>query len=74
MPSTSTPSLTITPAADRPVPREPKSDEHRAQIVVQNRRCEYLERNPSYYNNVEHELAGNHASPGCVWHTIKSVL
>ncbi|KAK3182166.1 hypothetical protein K4F52_006535 [Lecanicillium sp. MT-2017a] len=46
-----------TPVPDRPVPRRPRTDEHQAQIVVQNRRREYLNRHPSYYNSIEHELA-----------------
>ncbi|KPM39292.1 hypothetical protein AK830_g7271 [Neonectria ditissima] len=42
---------------ERPVPREPKSPGQAAQIQAQNRRREYLARNPSYFDDLEHELA-----------------
>ncbi|KAJ4017980.1 hypothetical protein NW752_001890 [Fusarium irregulare] len=42
---------------DKPVPREPKSPARTAQIQAQNRRREYLARHPSYFENLEHELA-----------------
>ncbi|KAI1091945.1 coiled-coil domain-containing protein-domain-containing protein [Rostrohypoxylon terebratum] len=41
----------------KPQPRPPKSPAHSAQIRVQNRRREYLERNPKYFDSLEHELA-----------------
>ncbi|KAI5463978.1 coiled-coil domain-containing protein-domain-containing protein [Mariannaea sp. PMI_226] len=41
---------------DRPVPREPKPQNRAAQIQAQNRRREYLVRNPSYFDNLENEL------------------
>ncbi|OTA93208.1 hypothetical protein M434DRAFT_21596 [Hypoxylon sp. CO27-5] len=41
----------------KPQPRPPKSPAHSAQIRVQNRRREYLERNPKYFESLEHELA-----------------
>ena len=44
--------------SDKPVPREPKSPARTAQIQAQNRRREYLARHPSYFENLEHELAG----------------
>ncbi|KAF4448925.1 coiled-coil protein [Fusarium austroafricanum] len=43
--------------SDKPVPRRPKSPSRTAQIQVQNRRREYLTRHPSYFDNLEHELA-----------------
>ena len=43
-------------------PRAPKTTQHQAQITVQNRRREYLARTPSYFSNVEHELAGKHSN------------
>ncbi|KAG5664253.1 hypothetical protein KAF25_007987 [Fusarium avenaceum] len=42
---------------DKPVPRVPKSPSRAAQIQAQNRRREYLARHPSYFENLEHELA-----------------
>ncbi|KAK7413560.1 hypothetical protein QQX98_007569 [Neonectria punicea] len=44
-------------AFERPVPREPKSPGQTAQIQAQNRRREYLARNASYFDDLEHELA-----------------
>ncbi|KAI1417325.1 coiled-coil domain-containing protein-domain-containing protein [Hypoxylon sp. FL1857] len=41
----------------KPQPRPPKSPAHAALIRVQNRRREYLERNPKYFDSLEHELA-----------------
>ncbi|KAI1778870.1 coiled-coil domain-containing protein-domain-containing protein [Hypoxylon cercidicola] len=41
----------------KPQPRPPKSPAHSAQIRVRNRRREYLERNPRYFESLEHELA-----------------
>jgi hypothetical protein len=43
---------------DKPIPRGPKSPAQTAQIQAQNRRREYLARHPSYFENLEHELAG----------------
>ena len=43
---------------DKPVPRDPKSPAKVAQIRVHNRRREYLQRHPSYYESLDHELAG----------------
>ncbi|KAF5023654.1 hypothetical protein F66182_4274 [Fusarium sp. NRRL 66182] len=42
---------------NKPVPRGPKSPARYAQIQAQNRRREYLVRHPSYFENLEHELA-----------------
>ncbi|RDA88816.1 hypothetical protein CP532_5485 [Ophiocordyceps camponoti-leonardi (nom. inval.)] len=47
-------------AFEKPVPRVPKTAEQKASIKVQNRRREYLERNPSYLEDPEHELADAH--------------
>ncbi|KAG8671852.1 hypothetical protein FPOAC2_05213 [Fusarium poae] len=44
-------------SSDKPVPRGPKSPARAAQIQAQNRRREYLARHPSYFQNLEHELA-----------------
>ncbi|KAH9905291.1 coiled-coil domain-containing protein-domain-containing protein [Xylariomycetidae sp. FL2044] len=41
----------------RPRPRPPRSPAHSAQIRVQNRRREWLERHPEYVDSMEHELA-----------------
>jgi hypothetical protein len=43
---------------EKPIPREPMSPARLAQIQAQNRRLGYLERNPSYFDDPEHELAG----------------
>ncbi|KJZ74331.1 hypothetical protein HIM_06337 [Hirsutella minnesotensis 3608] len=43
---------------DKPVPRPAKSPAQLARIQAQNRRREYLERHPSYYDDLDHELAG----------------
>ena len=43
---------------DKQVPRPAKSPAKTAQIQAQNRRREYLERNPSYFDSLDHELAG----------------
>ncbi|KAI0172758.1 coiled-coil domain-containing protein-domain-containing protein [Hypoxylon sp. FL1284] len=53
--SSSSPSPTSTYV--KPQPRPPKSPAHAAQIRVQNRRREYLERHPKYFESLEHELA-----------------
>lgn len=42
----------------RPLPREPKSPAKIALIKVQNRRREYLQRTPAYFDSLEHELSG----------------
>lgn len=47
----------------RPRPRPPRSSSQQAQIRVQNRRREYLARNPSYFESSEHELAGEFPCP-----------
>ncbi|KAK3943964.1 putative coiled-coil domain-protein [Diplogelasinospora grovesii] len=50
--------LTSSPSSfSRPRPRPPRSIAAAARIRVQNRRREYLERNPSYFESSEHELA-----------------
>lgn len=41
----------------RPRPRPQRSPEQAAKIRVQNRRREYLQKNPSYFDSVEHEFA-----------------
>lgn len=46
---------------ERPVPRDPKSPSRAAQVRVQNRRREYLQRHPSYFDSLDHELAGEQA-------------
>jgi hypothetical protein len=46
------------PNHDKPVPRGPGSPARVARIQAQNRRREYLERHPSYFDSIEHELAG----------------
>lgn len=38
--------------------RPPRSPSQSARIRVQNRRAEYLLRNPDYFNSTDHELAG----------------
>ncbi|RCI16865.1 hypothetical protein L249_1778 [Ophiocordyceps polyrhachis-furcata BCC 54312] len=48
------------PAFEKPVPPPPKTAQQKASIDVQNRRREYLERNPSYLEDPEHELADAH--------------
>ncbi|KAI5860620.1 coiled-coil domain-containing protein-domain-containing protein [Durotheca rogersii] len=57
-PSSPPPPLSSSPTAAyvHPRPRPPKSPAHSAQIRVQNRRREYLERNPGYFDSLEHEL------------------
>ncbi|KAM0355627.1 hypothetical protein ACHAPU_000011 [Fusarium lateritium] len=42
---------------EKPTPRVPKSPSRAALIQAQNRRREYLVRHPSYFENLEHELA-----------------
>ncbi|KAI5921779.1 coiled-coil domain-containing protein-domain-containing protein [Camillea tinctor] len=51
------PETSPTRSYTKPQPRPPKSPAHTAQIRVQNRRREYLERHPSYFDSLEHELA-----------------
>lgn len=54
-----------TPAVnyDKPVPRGPKSPTRVAQVRVQNRRREHLQRHPSYFDSLDHELAGTTDTP-----------
>ena len=54
----------------QPRPRPPRSPRQSAQIRVRNRRREYLERTPAYFNSSEHEFAGSWSlvllyAPGC---------
>ncbi|KAF4508853.1 hypothetical protein G6O67_005184 [Ophiocordyceps sinensis] len=42
---------------EKPAPRHPMTGAQRARIQAQNRRREYLERNPAYFDNLDHELA-----------------
>ncbi|EXU96914.1 coiled-coil domain containing protein (DUF2052) [Metarhizium robertsii] len=42
---------------DKQVPRPAKSPAKTAQVQAQNRRREYLERHPGYFNSLDHELA-----------------
>ncbi|OAA74937.1 hypothetical protein LEL_06925 [Akanthomyces lecanii RCEF 1005] len=42
---------------EKPVPRQRKSDAHSAQVQIQNRRREHLQRHPEYLTSIEHELA-----------------
>lgn len=42
----------------RPQPRAPRSPAQSAQVRVRNRRREYLDRHPAYFDSLEHELAG----------------
>lgn len=42
----------------RPRPRAPRTPEQAAKVRVQNRRREYLEKNPGYFSSAEHEFAG----------------
>ncbi|OLN86065.1 hypothetical protein CCHL11_05192 [Colletotrichum chlorophyti] len=42
---------------DKPTPRPPRSPARAKDIRSYNRRREYLNRNPSYFENTEHELA-----------------
>ncbi|KHO00446.1 uncharacterized protein MAM_01224 [Metarhizium album ARSEF 1941] len=48
---------------DKQVPRPDKSPAKTAQIQAQNRRREYLDRNPGYFTALDHELAGTAADP-----------
>ncbi|KAJ9132378.1 hypothetical protein NKR23_g11316 [Pleurostoma richardsiae] len=41
----------------QPKPRPPKSPAQAAQVRIKNRRREYLDRHPEYFNSTEHELA-----------------
>lgn len=43
---------------DKPIPRPPRSRSRLALLRVRNRRLQYLELHPSYFDNTEHELAG----------------
>ncbi|KAK6839520.1 hypothetical protein PG995_007209 [Apiospora arundinis] len=42
--------------ADRPQPRPVRSPARSAQIRIQNRRRAYLDKNPNYFQSLEHEL------------------
>ncbi|KAK4459395.1 coiled-coil domain-containing protein [Cladorrhinum samala] len=44
-------------SSDKPQPRPPKSSAHLSRIRLQNRRREYLEQNPKYFDSADHELA-----------------
>ncbi|KFA47512.1 hypothetical protein S40293_02168 [Stachybotrys chartarum IBT 40293] len=56
---------------EKPVPRQPNPPEKVAQVKTHNRRREYLERHPSYFENREHELAGCASHPVLYAHLIK---
>ncbi|PNP52419.1 hypothetical protein THARTR1_07023 [Trichoderma harzianum] len=45
-------------ALDRPLPRRPRTPAKLLRLGVRNRRHEYLVQTPSYFDNLEHELAG----------------
>lgn len=51
---------------DKPVPRDAKSPAKTALIQTQNRRREYLQRHPSYFESLDHELAGEYLSIHCL--------
>lgn len=57
MPPEAPPSPPLSATFAKPRPRPPRSPAHSARIRVQNRRREYLERNPKYFDSLEHELA-----------------
>ncbi|RFU75519.1 hypothetical protein TARUN_6727 [Trichoderma arundinaceum] len=42
---------------DKPVPRRPRTPAKLARLEVRNRRHEYLQKTPSYFDNLDHELA-----------------
>ncbi|TEA19885.1 hypothetical protein C8034_v009816 [Colletotrichum sidae] len=48
---------TTPPPFEKPIPRPPRSPSKAEDIRSHNRRREYLARNPSYFENAEHELA-----------------
>ncbi|KAM0280152.1 hypothetical protein ACHAQH_004224 [Verticillium albo-atrum] len=48
---------------DKPVPRPPKSHARTREIRAQNRRRNYIERNPEYLESAEHEFAGGYTIP-----------
>lgn len=48
------PDLTL----DKPLPRRPRTPAKLLRLGVRNRRHEYLVKTPSYFDNLEHELAG----------------
>lgn len=50
------------PAYLQPRPRAPRSPAQSSQVRISNRRREYLERNPAYFDSMEHELAGTYVS------------
>lgn len=47
----------------KPRPRPARSSAEKQEIRTRNRRREYLERNPGYFQSSEHELAGTFFSP-----------
>lgn len=49
-------------ASEAPVRRAPASPRTSERIRAQNRRREWLEQHPSYFESVEHELAGTSAA------------
>ncbi|KAI8627011.1 coiled-coil domain-containing protein-domain-containing protein [Xylariaceae sp. FL1651] len=51
------PTSSSSPPYEKPQPRPPRSPAHAAQIRVRNRRREWLSRNSSYFQSLEHELA-----------------
>ncbi|KAH6607099.1 hypothetical protein Trco_003412 [Trichoderma cornu-damae] len=42
---------------DKPVPRRARNPAKLARLGVRNRRHDYLQKNPSYFDNLDHELA-----------------
>ncbi|OIW30609.1 hypothetical protein CONLIGDRAFT_284883 [Coniochaeta ligniaria NRRL 30616] len=57
MQSSSEPQQDAPLQGSRPDPRPPRSQAEIAMIRVKNRRREYLERNPAYFQSAEHEFA-----------------
>ncbi|KAK4188984.1 coiled-coil domain-containing protein-domain-containing protein [Podospora australis] len=55
--ATATPTPTQESPFRKPVPRPPLSPSRLAQVKAQNRRREYLDRNPGYFSSPDHELA-----------------
>ncbi|KAH7012663.1 coiled-coil domain-containing protein-domain-containing protein [Microdochium trichocladiopsis] len=51
------PQAPASPPFAQPRPRAPRSPAQSAQVRVRNRRREYLDRNPAYFDSLEHELA-----------------
>lgn len=48
----------VTTTRDKPVPRDPRTPACAEEVRVRNRRREYLQRNPSYFTRLDHEMAG----------------